>query len=623
MLSLLTCWHFVAYSQPVFPVKTSDFSENMSRSKLVISQEDLKNQGIITLDNFLRFNTNLFFEYQRKSGFVHTFNNDLNPDILILKNGQFFLSTTFSPIDLNAISLNQVKQIEIYIDNIALKYGASTSGIVINLITYYEPDVLDSTSIQINTNYGTQGDFNLDGEFIQYSARHYFGLGFFRNYSSGRLDSDSRLSVISPNRLSGFGAQYQYKISNEIHSGIRTEYTNYLLKDYGEPLPFTIRAYDFEKSVKQFTTQAYLKAKFQNDYSFNLSLSFSNINEQRHNFLRDLSTLERLKIDQTLFADSIQNRVFSFLFDYGSSETISGYNIGVQYLLYRPRILGEVANSFNHPNYSAYASYRWVFSERVLAKIGANAAYRSDQNLGIYPYIELNLVPDVNRQSQINIRAKRIFLLPAFNQLYAENFLENVVNNLSLKKMNGYRAEAIFTYKEKDAVLGSNMRYSIIDNYIVFDDQSQSYQNNSISNLFYVNTFINYRKENLKAVLNLFYNSFENKIKGFNKENVKSYFGLRTQLSVQTRIGNFYGGLKLMRLSEILRNEPISDFITYPDLLLMDFSWTKKVFGMIILNCSVKNILNNTDLVGESGRGISILLPDRRRRLDLGLSMML
>lgn len=152
---------------------------NVAVPVTVVSQKAIRQSGALRLNNILKEQTGLYVTNSFGNG-VQV--QGLGPDyVLILVDGEPLVGRNGGVLDLNRVTVNNIRQIEIVKGPSSSLYGSEAMGGVINIIT----DASKSNALYANLRYGSYNtvDANAGGSF----SHKRFNLSAFvnRNSSSG------------------------------------------------------------------------------------------------------------------------------------------------------------------------------------------------------------------------------------------------------------------------------------------------------------------------------------------------------------------------------------------------------------------------------------------------------
>jgi len=145
----------------VTATRTERNLSNVAIPVVLINQKTIQQAGSVRISDILQEQTGLFLT----SGFgTGVQMQGLNPDYtLILVDGQPLVGRTAGVLDLNRITVGNIKQIEIVKGPSSSLYGSEAMAGVINIIT----DQSKSNNLKVSARYGSfnTGDFNAFGSF--------------------------------------------------------------------------------------------------------------------------------------------------------------------------------------------------------------------------------------------------------------------------------------------------------------------------------------------------------------------------------------------------------------------------------------------------------------------------
>jgi len=177
----------------VTATRTERKLSNVAIPVTLINQKTIQQAGSVRINDILQEQTGLFLTNGFGTGVQM---QGLNPDYtLILVDGQPLVGRTAGVLDLNRISVGNIKQIEIVKGPSSSLYGSEAMAGVINIIT----DQSKSNKLKLSARYGSfnTGDFNIDGSFRK-NKFAYQGFGNIYNTDGFSIRPNSTERSIAP-----------------------------------------------------------------------------------------------------------------------------------------------------------------------------------------------------------------------------------------------------------------------------------------------------------------------------------------------------------------------------------------------------------------------------------------
>lgn len=246
----------------------------------IISKEEIKERGAVTLDQALVINPAIRIGYDPILGSTIRMRGISSNNVSILIDGVPVIGRLNGNVDLSQINLQNVERIEIVEGALSNIYGSNAAGGVINLITKknqssrYKAELgtqLESTGQQnFNTNLGYNvGDFtfNISGRYFNYDQ---FPVDSMRLVEEIPIEDDETILQskypFNPKKQIGIGSFVRYAISDESTLLCKYDFNEEDITDYGVIKRPQWNPYSEDRFYK--TTRA--------DYSLNFKKKWDN-----------------------------------------------------------------------------------------------------------------------------------------------------------------------------------------------------------------------------------------------------------------------------------------------------------------------------------------------------------
>lgn len=404
-------------------------SENAVQRVRVIDRQVIEAKGAVNLRDVLSNELNIRLSQDQMLGSGMSMIGMSGENVKILIDGVPVIGRMDGNIDLSQINLNNIERIEIVEGPLSVAYGSNAMAGTINLIS--KKNGRKGEEVQANAFYESAGTYNLDGRFSLsrekhkisvYGARNFFdgwnpGDDFFQ-FPKSRVADSSRFSRWKPKEQWQIGANYTFQLKNTTLAPY-AEFFNEKVYNRGLPrAPFNTSAFDDEYLTQrsnqgiQFTT--YLK----NNYKIQGVAAHNYFYREKHTFLTDLTTLDRV-----ITADPADQDTSSFR-TYMSRATISKFNsmrkfnwelgYDVNYEIAKGKKIEDERQDIG--DYAIYGTAEWKATKSLMIKPGARGMYNSVY--GFYAIPSVNFKQSVGKNSNIRLSYATGYRAPSSKELY-------------------------------------------------------------------------------------------------------------------------------------------------------------------------------------------------------------
>lgn len=391
---------------------------NITVPVTIINAKTIQQNGSLRLTDILREQTGLTLT----SGFGAGVQlQGLNPDYtIILINGEPLVGRTAGVLDLNRISLGNIKKIEIVKGPSSSLYGSEAMAGVINIIT----DASTSIPLQASLRYGTYNtlDANVNNTM---ASKTVFYQGFYNYYNTDgysiRPNSNNR--VTTPiNRLTT-SQQFKYNVSDNTTLVFNTRLTDENIKSN---ITVSNGGVSINSNGNEHNTDINLAGTLNHRFSNTLKTSFRSY---LTNYIssQDLLTLSGAPYNDLLnhLFQRVENQT-----DWTLSKTLSGiFGAGAVWEgVKSSRYDSEKVRKNNTIQYG-FTQWEWnPISKLILiggVRFDQNAQYASAWSP------KLSMLYKINPQHKIKLSIGQGFKAPDFRQLYLD-FTNAAAGNYSV-----------------------------------------------------------------------------------------------------------------------------------------------------------------------------------------------
>lgn len=379
---------------------------NVAVPVTVINEKSIQQAGSLRLNNILQEQAGLYITNSFGNGVQI---QGLSPDyVLILIDGEPLTGRNAGVLDLNRITVNNIKQVEIVKGPSSSLYGSEAMGGVVNIITQQSRINTLNASLRYGSNYTT--DANISGA---YNLRKFNATAFVNRNSTDGYDfnkGDTGQTVM-PYKSYTSQVKLQQQLSSTIKAGVSLRYY------YEQQTDLYSAGNDIAKGspvIKEYNINPFVQLHFDNHIQTIFRAYFSQFQSNTKDYIH--------RNDSLYYNDFFQQRFQRI----GNQTDVkisaqNDLNIGGGYTwekLNTNRYSGERSNKISY----VYLQDEHRFGTRITAIGGIrydhNAAYASR----ISPKIAVNLKP--TGKLTINASYGAGFKAPDFRQLYL-NFTNN------------------------------------------------------------------------------------------------------------------------------------------------------------------------------------------------------
>jgi len=581
----------------------------------LIGTPRIENQAANTMAELLSKELNFKINNDPSTGSSLDLQGISGENVKILVDGVPVIGRLDGNIDLSQINLENVEHIEIVEGPMSVIYGSNALAGVVNIIT--KDNKTAKFKAGIHGYYESVGIYNLNGNVDTRFGNH--GLSFTggRNFFGGySLVDTSRSQEWKPKEQYNAGVSYSYR-KDATTLRYKMDFFRENLLDQSDLFPpYYEKGNDTWFNTTRFNNSLHFDRKLRGGNTINLLGSYSYYDRQKTKYLKDLTTLDTILIpnpeehDTSIFHSITARGGFNHATEEGVLDYQAGFDINTEYGKGKRMLNGEEFIG----DYALFASLQWHISDQITLQPAFRISYNTKYKSPITP--SLNIKYEIQK-TILRASYARGFRAPSLKELYLQFYDSN---------------------------------HQIEGNDDLVAERSHNF-NLNVSN----NSSI--RSKPVKLKLNLFYNIIEDRIslvqvdpdnplhyKNANTDHFESlggdvslgaypmrYLSLDAGFSYIGRKDSYYQSDEFVFSPSALCNVtlkffkdqasanlfykysgeyPVHTFVSDDEIALnyleayhsMDFNLSLKVWKQKIrLSTGVKNIFNNTQLVGTSG----------------------
>lgn len=345
----------------------------------------------------------------------------LNPDYtIILINGEPLVGRTAGVLDLNRVSLGNIKKIEIVKGPSSSLYGSEAMAGVINIITDGNTKIPLQTSIR----YGTYKTIDA-GVNHAVSSKSIFYQGFYNYYSTNgysiRPNSTSR--VTTPIQRVASNQQFKYNLSSSANLLVGIRFTNEQIKnDISVTNGGTTIHSNGEEKNKDYNISSTLNYRFSNF----IKTSFRSYVTQ-YNSIQNLLTISGAPYIDVL--DHIFNRLENqteWIVNKNLTAIVGGGKVmeGVKSSRYDSEKIRKT-----NANQYAFSQWEWTPNSKYIFIGGVRFDHNQTYASAWSP--KASMLYKINKQNRIRLSIGQGFKAPDFRQQYL-NFTNAAAGSYSV-----------------------------------------------------------------------------------------------------------------------------------------------------------------------------------------------
>lgn len=390
----------------------------------LIGQTEIRQKAANNLAELLSKELNISVSNDPSTGSSLKMQGISGQNVKILIDGVPVIGRLDGDIDISQLDLSNVDHIEIVEGPMSVIYGSNALGGVINLISKDNRYAKVKTSLNLYSE--TVGVYNTDLNLAFRNKKHSFIVSGGRDFFDG-FDSDitTRSSEYKPKEQYNVAATYHFtgkgsdvKLKNDFFK------ENLLDRSNAIATPYSIRGYDTWFYTTRNTTSAQFDKKLATNSSFNLLGAYSYYNRTKQQYVKDLTTLEKLLSpnpsdhDTTQFDGIMARGVYNWNTLTENISIQAGFDINYEHGFGK-----RMANNQEKiADYAAFAGLVWNITPEFTFQPGMRVAYNTKYDAPLVPSLNLKYSP-----GDVSFRGSyaRGFRAPSLKELYLHFYDSN------------------------------------------------------------------------------------------------------------------------------------------------------------------------------------------------------
>jgi outer membrane receptor for ferrienterochelin and colicins len=403
----------------------------------VISKAEIENKAANNLTELLTNDLSVQFTRDGALGSSIRMMGLTGEHIKVLVDGVPVIGRQNGILDLDQVSMQRVKHVEIIEGPMSVIYGSNAMAGVINLITKdnFRPEFMAS----LDGYHETAGTYNFDGSIALRRKNNNFNIYGSRNFFGGySLNDTSRFKLWKPKLQYNTGFFYAYNLE-KLKIKFGSDYFHEELRDKGNLNP----QFNYEKAFDGYHFTRRNNSRLEVAYApgsihhFQLLNSLSNYRKIKNTFINDLVELNKtLAPDKTLHdTTTFTSYLFRGTYSYTPDKRLNiqtGYDINLENARGK-----RIEDKKSIEDYAGFLSLKVLPAEKFTIQPGIRFIYNSKYNAPVIPAISF-LWKD--QRYGIRFSYGRGFRAPSLKELYLDfvDVNHNVKGNENLKAEKGH-----------------------------------------------------------------------------------------------------------------------------------------------------------------------------------------
>ena len=359
-------------------------------------------------------------------------------------------------IDLSQINMDNVDHIEIIQGPMSVVYGTSALAGVINIIT--KKNTTNKNVLNVNGYIDNKNNYNFGFYGSAIRGKNTFSASGNRNIFQGididlNLDEDNdtgtdRYMEFKPKLVYNAALEYGYN-KNDFSVKVKTDFMNSELRNYVNPNPFTLIAYDNYFITLRSINSITVSDRLTESLSYDIVGAYTYFKRDTEDILSDLSELTHTKTGTTTTV--FHNLMTRGNFTLAPKESKLNYQFGwdINY----DKGTGERIDDENATmaDYAAFASAQWAPLESLSIQPGLRFIYNTSFDAPLIPSINVQwkIIDDLN----FRISYAKGFRAPSLRELYLDfhDSNHNLSGNPDLlaETTNSYNSSLTYKFKRE------------------------------------------------------------------------------------------------------------------------------------------------------------------------------
>lgn len=343
-------------------------------------------------------------------------------NVKILIDGVPVIGRLDGNIDLSQINLENVDHIEIVEGPMSVIYGSNALAGVVNIITKENKFARFRTGV--HSYYESVGIYNLNGNLDARFGNHGISLNGGRNFFKGySLADTSRNKEWKPKEQYNAGAIYSYS-KDGISLKYKVDYFSENLLDRSHPFPpYYEKGNDTWFNTTRLNNSLHLDKSLSGNNNIHLLVAYSYYDRSKVKYLKDLTTLESVMVtnpaehDTSIFHSVTARGGFNHTTEEGVLDYQAGFDINTEYGI------GKRINSGQEymGDYALFSSVQWHPSEKFTFQPALRYSYNTKYKSPLTPSLNIKYQP---WKTILRVSYARGFRAPSLKELYL-NFYDS------------------------------------------------------------------------------------------------------------------------------------------------------------------------------------------------------
>jgi outer membrane receptor for ferrienterochelin and colicins len=344
-------------------------------------------------------------------------------NVKILVDGVPVIGRLDGNIDLSQINLENVDHIEIVEGPMSVIYGSNALAGVVNIITSENKYARLKTGI--HGYYETVGVYNLNGNLDTRFGKHGVSLAGGRNFFQGySLVDTSRYKEWKPKEQYNANAAYSYR-NEKIDLKYKVDFFKENLLDRSDPFPpYYEKGYDTWFTTTRLNNSLHLNTRLSEGNNLHLLAAHSYYDRKKVKYLKDLTTLDTILVtnpeehDTSTFHAITARGGFNHALEGGKLDYQAGFDINLEYGTGKRMQNGKEQIG----DYALFASIQWHPSQRFTFQPAMRVSYNTKYESPVTP--SLNIKYALNTTT-FRLSYARGFRAPSLKELYLQFYDSN------------------------------------------------------------------------------------------------------------------------------------------------------------------------------------------------------
>jgi outer membrane receptor for ferrienterochelin and colicins len=402
----------------------------------VISREQIKNSGSVTLDDALKYQLNMNIGSDPVLGSNLRMQGMNGDKVKILIDGMPVNGRENGNINLAQLNLNNAERIEIIQGPMSTIYGSDALGGVINIIT---AERKKRKALYVNGYYESIGKYNGDisGTF-QVKSKHQVTLGGGRNFFGGYRNIDKPISYggvstvterdlfFMPTEQYIANAAYSYTATSGFKLRLMSDVLQEKITDKGSLNtwnPFGATAIDQYFRTSRYQNRLLLSGKLGKSGAWTSQNSYNVYYRTRNRYTKDLVTLNETLITKPGESDTSKYENITLRGTYSNAYKAFSYSAGYDVNMEFANSLKISGNRREIHDYAVFTNLAYeLLKDKLTAQVGLRGAHNTLYSAPVVP--SFNLLYKPIEKVQIRGSYAYGFRAPSVKEMYL-SFIDN------------------------------------------------------------------------------------------------------------------------------------------------------------------------------------------------------